>query len=386
MTPNEPPTTDELLKQISENTRDALHYARMRFLGTWLVVALLAMLTAVALIVASEASKTNTKQATDIAKVSSDTADAAKAQSDQTVAYLRGEQGIPGVPGANGKNGSPGQPSSEPGPKGDTGATGKPGSAGATGSSGTPGAAGPVGAASTIAGPLGPAGSTGLPGEPGAAGVAGAQGDVGERGPAGPKGDKGDTGDTGPAGAAGAAGPAGPAGAPGVTPTVTTNIVIAATANDTTTHKQVTAVCQAGARASRRRLRARPVRPRPRRVGVQPGRQQRLVSDRRSALAAAGHELAAARVRDLPLDVVKWTVATGSARIGGGATSRSVDGHDPPLVRRRVPGLLPHSGRAAALLRGGGAHVHGAAGRQRVRGVRPARTPEVGRSRGSLRA
>jgi hypothetical protein len=33
-------------------------------------------------------------------------------------------------------------------------------------------------------------------------------------------------------------------------PQVTTNIVINATANDTTTHKQVTAVCQAGARAS----------------------------------------------------------------------------------------------------------------------------------------
>ena len=118
---NKPPTTNELLKQISDNTQAALRYARMRFLGTWLAVGLLALLTCIALLLASENAKTNLKQTNDIANVAHDTADEARAQSDQTVAYLRGEQGIPGVPGANGKDGTPGQPSSTPGPAGPTG-------------------------------------------------------------------------------------------------------------------------------------------------------------------------------------------------------------------------------------------------------------------------
>ena len=41
-------STDELLEQISENTRETLRYARLRFLGTWLCLGLLAMLTGVA--------------------------------------------------------------------------------------------------------------------------------------------------------------------------------------------------------------------------------------------------------------------------------------------------------------------------------------------------
>ena len=117
-------STDELLEQISANTRETLRYARLRFLGTWLCLGLLAMLTGLAIVLATETAKTNLEQTNDIARVSSDTADAAKKQSEDTVAYLRGEQGIPGVPGANGKNGTPGQPSSEPGPKGEPGREG----------------------------------------------------------------------------------------------------------------------------------------------------------------------------------------------------------------------------------------------------------------------
>ena len=107
-------TDPDLLEEISQNTREALHYARMRFLGTWVVVALLAILTGLAITLTVETAKTNLKQTDDIARVSSTTADAAKKQSEDTVAYLKGEQGIPGVPGANGQDGTPGQPSSQP--------------------------------------------------------------------------------------------------------------------------------------------------------------------------------------------------------------------------------------------------------------------------------
>ena len=223
-------STDELLAEISENTRRTLHYSRARFLATWLVVALLAMLTGVAIILANNAAETNLKQTDDIARVANHTAKTASAQSDQTVAYLRGETGIPGVPGANGKNGSPGQPSSEPGPKGDTGATGAVGPIGATGPSGASGGAGAVGA-------------TGLPGSVGEPGVPGTDGASGPQGSKGDKGDAGARGDPGPAGPAGAVGPAGPAGA--AAPPLAPQTITATSALDTFTVKQVTATCPA---------------------------------------------------------------------------------------------------------------------------------------------
>jgi hypothetical protein len=59
-------------------------------------------------------------------------------------------------------------------------------------------------------------------------------------GPAGPAGAKGATGATGPAG------PAGPAGAPGTAASLTTEVVNAATAIDTTTAKELSATCPSG--------------------------------------------------------------------------------------------------------------------------------------------
>lgn len=209
---------DQILEQISKNTRDALRYSRMRFLSTWIAVALLAILTAIALNLAIGSAQTNLEQTDDIARVSADTADAAKEQSDQTVAYLRGEQGIPGVPGANGQDGTPGQPSSEPGPQGEPGPAGEQGTAGQAG----------------IAGQLGPAGTMGLMGQQGAQGSQGA------------KGDKGSDGKEGPAGPPGPAGPAGPPGPPGPAGTVTTSVAVNASANDTNPHKQVSVNCPAG--------------------------------------------------------------------------------------------------------------------------------------------
>jgi len=56
-------------------------------------------------------------------------------------------------------------------------------------------------------------------------------------GPAGP---------VGPKGATGATGPAGPAGAPGTSAAVSTELVSAVTANDTTTPKETAAACPSG--------------------------------------------------------------------------------------------------------------------------------------------
>lgn len=231
--------TDEILQQISDNTRLALRYARLRFLATWVAVGVLAILTGAAIILASENAHTNQEQTSAIAKVSSKTADSAKDQSDQIILYLQGKQGIPGVPGANGKDGEPGQPGSVPselppgpaGPKGDTGPA-----------STTPGPAGPAGASSSVPGPIG---ATGV------AGSAGTNGLDGQIGPAGPKGDKGDKGDTGlqglqgPEGISGPQGPAGPQGPSGLTKV---QVVVANSGVGvvTTGNQNATAHCPAG--------------------------------------------------------------------------------------------------------------------------------------------
>lgn len=65
----------------------------------------------------------------------------------------------------------------------------------------------------------------------------------GAQGAQGPKGEKGDEGPRGPEGPAG---PAGPQGPPGVTPPLSTSITFAASPNNTTTPKVVTATCPAG--------------------------------------------------------------------------------------------------------------------------------------------
>jgi Collagen triple helix repeat (20 copies) len=194
--PDEPKTDfDALLEEIRKGNRATLHYSRSRLLGTWLAVALLAILTCIALIALDNNAATDLKQTDDIAQLANSTANQADADTDDITAYLRGEQGIPGVPGANGVDGTPGQPSSEPGPPGRQGEKGDPG---ATGPSG---AAGPQGLAGS-AGPLGPAGDPGANGEAGAQGEKGATGDKGDAGPAGPPGAQGPQGPRGPSGMA----------------------------------------------------------------------------------------------------------------------------------------------------------------------------------------
>jgi hypothetical protein len=218
---------DSLLEEVKRGNKATLRYSRSRLLGTWLAVALLALLTCLALVAANRQAETNLKQTDDIAHLANANASEANQDTDDITAYLKGDQGIPGVPGANGQDGAPGLPSSEPGPPGRQGEKGDPGSAGPMGSTGAQGATGTTGLA-------GPAGSNG---EQGATGEAGVQGDQG------PKGDKGDAGPQGPQG------PAGPQGPPG-DPHITTSVQFGASANDTTAHKVVNATCPTGARAS----------------------------------------------------------------------------------------------------------------------------------------
>lgn len=216
----EPNPADQLLEQIADNTRQALRYSRNRFLATWLAVALLAILTCIALVAASRNAQTDLDQNEDIAKVANTNAKEANATTDDVVSYLRGEQGIPGVPGANGVDGTPGQPSSEPGPQGERGTIG------------------PIGPQGPF-GPVGPAGPAGPAGE-GSTTTAGAEGNKGE------KGDKGDEGKVGPVGPPGPEGPPGPPGPPGPSGVANTNITFAASANDTADFKQVSATCPSG--------------------------------------------------------------------------------------------------------------------------------------------
>jgi hypothetical protein len=238
-----PPDPDALLAEIAAQGREMLRYARLRFLATWLAVALLAVLTSAALVSTGRNAKTNLEQTDDIARVANATADEAQKTSDDTLNYLQGEQGLPGVPGASGVDGTPGLPGSsgEPGEQGPKGETGQQGQAGAQG---TPGQQGPQGQPGPLAASL--PGSAGPPGATGPAGAKGATGATGEKGATGATGKTGATGAKGATGATGATGAAGPAGPPGVVPPISTAVAFAATASDTTVHKQVTVTCPAG--------------------------------------------------------------------------------------------------------------------------------------------
>ena len=233
------PDFGQLADNINEGNRQTLHYARSRLLATWLAVALLAILTSVALLLAIRNADTNLEQTDDIARVASTTADQADQDTDDITAYLRGEQGIPGVPGSNGTDGTPGLPSSQPGPAGSKGDKGDVGSAGAAGMAGSAGPAGPMGTAG-MPGAVGPAGAGGSNGE------AGEQGLKGDDGNQGSKGDKGDVGPQGPQGNPGPTGPQGPPGAPGSGAALTTTVAVGQSANDPSTPKSAVATCPAG--------------------------------------------------------------------------------------------------------------------------------------------
>ena len=225
---NEP---DDLANRIDAQARRTLEYGRHRFLWTWLAVALLAVLTAIALEVSVNTAKRQSDTISDTADTASEQASAAQASTEEVQKYLKGEQGIPGVPGTDGKTGTPGLPSSTPGP---TGKAGPPGVAGETGPQGV------AGEASTAPGPsgaMGAAGTTGNPGAPGDTGPKGATGDIGP---------KGDTGPTGPTGPAGPTGPTGSQGVPGPAQPITTTVVSAASPNDVETVKDVTVTCPSG--------------------------------------------------------------------------------------------------------------------------------------------
>lgn len=240
MTDDDQPTADQLYDKGVEAIKRP-QFDR-RFYVTWLLLAVLALMSSIALITSTQAQHSVAQQA-------KTTADAAKQQSGDTVAYLRGEEGIPGVPGANGVDGTPGLP----GGSGEKGATGAVGPAGPTGPTGPTGPAGSGTAGATgVTGPtgaLGPAGAMGLPGVAGPLGAAGEAGETGKAGAAGPKGatgPKGAAGPRGPQGQAGAAGATGPQGPAGPAATLSTSVAINASANDEAASKQVTVVCPAG--------------------------------------------------------------------------------------------------------------------------------------------
>ena len=235
---------DRILNEIRNSNKQVLQYSRRRLLATWAAVAILAILTGLAIWLALRNASTNLDQTDDIARVANITAQEAKDTSDKTVAYMKGEQGIPGVPGANGVDGAPGLPggSGEAGPKGDKGDKGDNGAAGSAGSTGPPGTTGSVGPVGAQ-GPQGPQGIAGLLGEVGPQGPQGAKGETGDTGAQGPKGDQGVS---GPQGQTGPQGPQGPPG-PFALPNVVT--AFAQSPNDTASHKVITATCvQAGAR------------------------------------------------------------------------------------------------------------------------------------------
>lgn len=209
-----------------------------RFYFTWLVIAVLALMSSVALIVSTRAQKDVAVSAQNAAETANVKADENAASNEEITKYLKGEQGIAGVPGANGKDGSPGQPGSIPAdlPPGPTGPKGATGSAGAAGAAGVMGEAGLEGAA----GAPGPAGSVGTAGEVGATGEIGPVGPQGPKGEPGVNGIAGNKGDPGPVGPQGPQGPAGPIG------TLKAVAIVAASPNDATPQKNVQAVCPAG--------------------------------------------------------------------------------------------------------------------------------------------
>jgi type II secretory pathway pseudopilin PulG len=236
------PTFDELYAQVTELDRKRRHRDR-RFYYTWVAIALLAIISSTAIILAQRASNQVTKEV-------QATATHAVEQNDQIVAYMRGEQGIPGVPGSNGQDGSPGLPGSTgtpgatgpPGPKGPTGSAGDTGPAGGIGPSGANGEVGTPGTNGQT-GPVGVAGSNGATGEKG---DTGAKGNTGKEGAAGTVGPIGPAGPTGPQGVQGPPGPVGATGVAGPSQPITIQTVSAASPNDVSQDKSVTATCPAG--------------------------------------------------------------------------------------------------------------------------------------------
>ena len=232
------PDFDQLVDQVHKGNKQSLQYSRMRFLATWLALALLAILICVTLVASSRNAQTDLEQTDDIARVANTTADDAKQDTDDIVAYMRGEQGIPGVPGTSGVDGSPGLPgesgTGEQGEKGDKGDTGDPGATGPAGTAGSTGSTGPTGPQGAF-GAIGPVGPTGAAGEQGPKGEKGDKGDEGARGAEGP---------TGPMGAQGPQGPAPPFAPP------STVISAGQSANDPNTPKTANATCPSGGRAS----------------------------------------------------------------------------------------------------------------------------------------
>lgn len=225
---------DKLLAKLGEQNEKILRYSRLRFIGTWAWMGLIALLAAIAIWAAVRNAKTDIKQTDDIARVAQETAESADASTEDITAYLRGEQGIPGVPGANGVDGTPGQPSSQPGPRGDKGDTGD---AGSTGPPGTAGTAGPTG-------PTGPQGALGSLGPVGPMGPAGS--DASQQGPQGPQGVKGDEGARGAEGPTGPMGAQGPQGPPGAVPPLATSVAVGQSANNPDTPKTAVATCPTG--------------------------------------------------------------------------------------------------------------------------------------------
>lgn len=215
---------------------------RRRFLGTWMAITVLALLTALAVFLSVHGQAQDSEQTQDIARLASaqsrvanTQAKAAKEQSNDIVKYLRGEQGINGVPGSNGVNGTPGLPGN-PGDQGDKGDTGATGSRGDAGPPGDPGALGSEG-------PPGPSGSPGTTGSQGSTGATGDPGSKGEKGETGARGAQGPQGETGPPGPQGLQGPPGANGSAG---TFSTQAAFAISPSNPNDVKAATAVCPAG--------------------------------------------------------------------------------------------------------------------------------------------
>ncbi len=214
------PDPNDLLDEINRNTRQTLKYSRRRFLGTWLAVALMSILIALALWLSVTTAHRQNQTAHLTASSAKQKATTAQESSDQIVLYLQGKQGLPGVPGANGKDGNAGnnpdrgavRPAARP-----QRATFRRHRRGRAPSrsvrfrraSGTPRARHRNG--------LGPAGPSGAAGEAGSAGEKGATGEAGHL-----KGEKGDEGRHRPARSRGPisarpVGPPGPQGPSGLT-------------------------------------------------------------------------------------------------------------------------------------------------------------------------
>src|SRR5262245_58191333 len=107
-------TESKVYEQLEASHRSTLGYSRRRFLWTWLAVALLAILVALAVWLSVETAKRQNATTTDLANTADNSAGRANDKTNNVYLYLRGERGLPGVPGADGKPGTPGQPGSNP--------------------------------------------------------------------------------------------------------------------------------------------------------------------------------------------------------------------------------------------------------------------------------